>query len=185
MLIVIHGTGAAGYTWWHFNSSFSTYLDQVTGGDLYKNQDQFSWTGGRRDSHRQTAADKLVDWLQAHPATYYTIVAHSHGGNVAMLATRKGAKIDRLILLGTPIRTDYTPDLRNVGLIYNVFSTKDLFQIGGVVPYSRGEGRTLGDSEKLVNVLVHRGHLPPPLNVHSLLHDENLWRAFNLDQLLL
>jgi hypothetical protein len=39
----------------------------------------------------------------------------------AILAARE-IKINTLILLGAPIRSDYTPDIRNMSLLYNVYS---------------------------------------------------------------
>lgn len=184
LLLVIHGTFAAGQSWWRWPSPFTQHLDALTGGAVYKGADAFAWSGGNSDADRETAASDLVVWVQTHPANDLTIVAHSHGGNVAMLATRlaTAVAISRLILLGTPIRTDYTPDVRRIGVLYNVYSFGDYIQKPGAAPHRRGEGRTLGDSERVVNFLARNGVFGPG---HADLHDAAVWHSNGFDQLVL
>ncbi|MDN5753625.1 MAG: hypothetical protein L0H15_10155 [Nitrosospira sp.] len=188
MVIVVHGTYALEQTWWRWPSPFTEYLDTLTAaslpvgdGSVYKGTDFFQWSAENYDSRRRSAALDLAAWIRDHPADHLTIVAHSHGGNVSMLATRHGVKIERLILLGSPIRTDYTPDLRNVGILYNIYSFGDLIQTVGTKPHQRGEGRSLGDSEKVVNFLARNGFLGPG---HSDLHDVNVWKANDFNELI-
>ncbi len=189
MVIVVHGTYALAQAWWRWPSPFTEYLDSLTApsltagnGSVYKDTDFFEWSARDYDSHRRSAALDLATWIHDHPADHLTIVAHSHGGNVAMLATRQSVKVERLILLGSPIRTDYTPDLRNVGILYNIYSFGDLIQtIVGTKPHQRGEGRSLGDSEKVVNFLARNGLFGPG---HSDLHDVNVWEANDFNKLI-
>lgn len=59
----------------------------------------------------------------------------------AFLPPKLGLKIKKLIILGTPICLEYLPDLRNIGMIYNVFFTADLVQTSeGTIPNLRARG---------------------------------------------
>lgn len=183
MTIIIHGTHAATSTWWHPGSSFWSHVNNITG-DVYGGSDAFSWSGANRHGDREQAATDLINWVTSHPAQSLDVIAHSHGGNVGFLATRLGLKVHRFITLGTPIRLEYLPDLRNVDVLHNVFSTRDRVQTPpGTFPNRRGEGRTLGDG---ISVLNHRatdngtGKQP----AHSDLHDPPTWIASGLDSLL-
>ncbi len=182
MVVVVHGTFASKALWWRWPSPFTQYLDSLSGGTVYKGTDFFTWRARDYDKDRRAGAKDLAAWVQMHPARDLTIVAHSHGGNVVMIATRHGVKMNRLILLGTPIRTDYTPDLRNVDVLHNVYSFGDLTQTPtGTAPHCRGEGRTLGDSAKVINHLAQNGFIGPG---HTELHDVNVWTANHFDQLV-
>jgi pimeloyl-ACP methyl ester carboxylesterase len=183
MTIIIHGTGARSARWWQHGSGFWNYINGVVG-NVYGGSDAFSWSGRNRHSARQTAATDLANWALAHPATNLDIIAHSHGGNVALLASHEGLEIRKLINLGTPIRTEYLPSLHNIETLHNVFSTRDFVQTpAGTIPNRRGEGRTLADSERIIN---HRatddgtGSSPG----HSELHETSTWQASYLEQLL-
>jgi len=182
MLIVIHGTWASGEDWWRPGSPFPNYLDSVTH-SVYNGADPFSWSGRNSDRARIEGADILMKWTRAHPAQELTVVAHSHGGNVAILASRNGLMIDRLILLGTPSRLDYLPDLRHgIKLLYSVFSLGDKVQILGTDSVPRGEGRTLGDSQTGVSF---RAMTASGSDLgHSDLHEVSVWQTNNFDRLL-
>jgi hypothetical protein len=182
MLLVVHGTWASGAAWWRWPSPFTQYLDGLASGSLYKAADAFSWSGGNSDQDRQAGAASLVDWAQAHPAGRLSLVTHSHGGNVVFLATRRGLAVHRVILLANPMRTDYTPDLRRIDLVYNVYSFGDLVQTpAATFPHERGEGRTLADSDRVVNFLAQNGLFGPG---HSDLHEPDVWQANGFDRLL-
>jgi pimeloyl-ACP methyl ester carboxylesterase len=177
-VLIIHGTWASKENWWKHPSPFTLFLDSVTKGAVYKGPTPFAWSGENNDAARRVASVELVNWISANRSDELIVVAHSHGGNVAMLAARQ-KKIDTLILLGTPIRSDYAPDVRNVSLLYNVYSLWDDVQKPlGTYPFIRGDGRTLGDSDKVVNVLVS------PRTSHSDLHNDVIWRRDGLNGLL-
>lgn len=177
----VHGTWApkTGTSWWQWPSAFCAYIDGITG-DVYKGPDPFFWSGYNADPHRRAAAKSLKAWIDNHPCDKLTLIAHSHGGNVALLATREGAKIDRLILLGTPIRADYTPVLQQIGKsIANVYSFGDHMQTPiGSIPHTRGEGRTLADTKEVVN------YLTSTTVGHSDLHESWLWTQEAYDALV-
>jgi len=184
MVVIVHGTFASQESWWRWPSPFAKYLNDLTQGAVYKKEDPFSWSGQMYDKDRRDGAEGLKKWLKNHPTNELTIVAHSFGGAVAIFATRLGVKIDRLIILGCPARSDYTPDLRHVGILYNVCSFGDWLQTPtGSIPHTRGDGRTLGDSERLVNVLCTKGGTWRAPG-HSELYTEEVWKENNLGQLL-
>lgn len=185
MLIVIHGTGAAHDTWWRWGSDFTTFLNSIVG-TVYKGPDPFSWNGYLDELSRDVAATNLVGWIKSHPTNHLTVVAHSHGGNVALLASRRGAIINRLVLLGTPIDTNYTPNLvSSIDMLHNVYSHGDVIQIGGAwVGHRRGEGRSLPDSSKSLNHVATWAS-PRSFNPgHSDLHERQVWKDNNFDGLL-
>jgi pimeloyl-ACP methyl ester carboxylesterase len=90
----------------------------------------FNWSGGNSDEARSLAAQQLAklinDYHQKCPDEPINVVAHSHGGNVALMASAT-VPIDELVTLGTPILSKYS---RGVGLSdwNNVSSTGDRVQ---------------------------------------------------------
>lgn len=189
-ILVIHGTWAKG-GWWLPGSAFIRYLDSVSGNAVYKQRDQFQWSGGNSRAARSTAAGFLIPWLNAHPHID-TIVAHSHGGNVVHLALRtlveqaSPRRLKNLILLGAPARLDYPPDLRAVDALHNMYSIADLIQIGGarldnipLVPSpERAEGRAVSDTRNSLNIMADGRP------GHSDLHDAAIWQANRWDRYL-
>ncbi|MCF6156909.1 MAG: hypothetical protein E3K36_17110 [Candidatus Brocadia sp.] len=183
MTIIIHGTWAATSDWWQRGGNFWNYVNGITG-NVYGGKDAFSWTGANNHKERIKAANDLVRWVGLHPCTNLDIIAHSHGGNVGFFATRLGLKIRKLITLGTPVRLEYLPDLRNIGMLYNLFSATDFVQTpAGTFPNKRGEGRTLSDGMTMINQIVtDDGHGGQP--GHSELHEPDIWKANHLENLL-
>ncbi len=183
MTIIIHGTWAASDDWWRPNGRLWQYINTMTG-NVYSGNDPFSWSGGNSTDDRRIAAENLFTWVNNHPADNLDIIAHSHGGNVCFLATRLGLKIRRLITLGTPIRTEFIPDLRKIDILHNIFSTWDSVQTPfGTYPNKRAEGRTLADSSKLLNHhATEDGYGGCP--GHSDLHERETWIANKFDELL-
>jgi len=102
-----------------------------------------------------------------------------------MLATELDLNISHLILLGTPIRTEYTPNLKRVWTVNNVYVPWDIVQTAGSLPYRRGEGRALADTNKLFNRPI-QNRIGGIKQSHSDLHDWKVWidPANRLDQML-
>ncbi|SLM48093.1 protein of unknown function [Nitrospira japonica] len=175
--IIVHGTWANDEDWWRWGAEFPAYLDQHTN-DVYKGADFFSWSGGVSHKDRTEGGKALQRWVVAHPTEKLRIVAHSHGGNVAFLASHDGLKIHTLILLGTPIRTDYSPSMKNIRYIYNVYSPDDGWQTAGAEPYPRGEGKTKGQilPEASDNLKVGGSHFD--------LHTSSLWKNYKLERII-
>jgi pimeloyl-ACP methyl ester carboxylesterase len=183
--ILVHGTwGAARGTWW--KPRIGTLWQHVYSSwpHLYDGSSPFAWSGANRHMARVSAASQLIAWATTLGGGTLDVIAHSHGGNVCLLAARMGLSIDRLILLGTPIRTEYMLDLRRISSLANVFSLSDLVQTPlGTLPHRRGEGRTLADSPAVSNwVAGDDGTGAEP--GHSDLHEPSTWIASGLDDLL-
>jgi pimeloyl-ACP methyl ester carboxylesterase len=181
--IIVHGTWAATSKWWQPGSSFWSYVNGIVG-NVYSGPNPFSWSGANKHSERIKAARDLVAWAKVHPATELDVIAHSHGGNVCHVAMGLGLKVRKLVTLGTPIRLEYLPHIRSAGVIHNIFSTADLVQTpSGTFPNRRSEGRTLGDSAKIVNHWAFddgSGNRPG----HGDLHESKTWVASNLEAIL-
>lgn len=184
LAIIVHGTWATKETWWRPKGSLWNHVHAFWP-HLYGGPSPFAWSGKNDHAERVIAAQQLVAWAQAEGAASLDVIAHSHGGNVCLLAARLGLSISRLILLGTPIRTEYMLDLKNTGSIANVFSLADLTQTPlGTAPHRRFEGRSLGDSASVSNWRAEddgSGSEPG----HSDLHEPPTWKASGLNALLI
>lgn len=105
-------------SWWRPAERLFAYLQQEPGNsepsdgtfapignDLYDRENYYRW-GTRLDGADRTAgARELAAWATNHrcPNGFSKVFAHSHGGNVALLAAaRHELKIDLLVLIATP-----------------------------------------------------------------------------------
>jgi hypothetical protein len=106
----------------------------------YEHAYLFVWDGRLKIQARKDAAVALHTALLAlkkqYPEWELTVIAHSHGGNVALhlaeLSNGSLYTIDRLILIATPVQ-NATKDLIKRPLfkeIIALYSRTDLFQIG-------------------------------------------------------
>jgi len=91
----------------------------------------FNWSGGNSKSDRLLGAIELAVKIyaikQANPCEEINIMAHSHGGNVTILALgilkSLGILIDNVAFFATPVRDDYSiPENSVKGKIYNIYS---------------------------------------------------------------
>jgi hypothetical protein len=92
---------------------------------------------GNRQRYRMAAAEKLCRLVSDHrfqPGEKLHMIAHSHGGNVALAASRMGLDhpIDTLITLNKPTRRGrhYLPG-RGIGSFYNISARNDWMQWAG------------------------------------------------------
>lgn len=184
MTLILHGTMARDADWWKPHTGpFWQYINGLTH-DLYGGSDVFRWSGGLWHKDRVLAAQQLKTWVDKHPAKKLRVIAHSHGANVCYLAGRLGVKFDHVIALGGPICLQYIPHAQNFGRIDNVFSTKDLVQMGGsALPdvNRRSEGRTLTEQATMTNTWAEQ---VPLVGTHSSLHEQAVWQNNQLDTLL-
>lgn len=165
--IIIHGTFASDGKWWRSGGDFFEYVkSDLNRSDLYGQSDQFKWSGKNRDRKRRQASTALKSWLNAHRAKKVNIFAHSHGANVAMLATHKDVFIDRLIMLSPPVRNDYFAKWANVGVAHNIQASFD-----PVVAVARG-GQWFNIKQVNEKQLKASGH--------SASHDPDVWRKEKL-----
>ncbi len=182
---ILHGTwaGKSGSqsAWWEPGGNFASKV-QTAVSDFYAYSDYFYWSGGNSDAARKQAAADFEKWvdLRLKPEDgKLRLLCHSHGGNVALLAAQNGLEIDKLFLLGTPIRTDYLPRMDNVSQIYCIFSPTDHVQTGGTFGRRRGEGRTLADTPQIRNLVTASAGAS-----HSDLHKWTVWTTNGFEKLL-
>ncbi|MBN1570033.1 MAG: hypothetical protein JXA73_19465 [Acidobacteria bacterium] len=174
---------------WNHNSEFYRRVS-----NSFKDETVIlAWTGGNSREDRKAAADALVKLVKEHKfadGEKLNIVAHSHGGNVAFQASSKlSRKIDNLVTLGTPIRSDYRPDTSAIGNHINVFSKFDGVQTRGgfsdvTTQHGFGTfitthtevgpaGRTLGSANNIEAGYKNEGWM----DSHSALwQKESVWR---------
>jgi len=106
-VILVHGTFARGAKWTREGSALRTYLLHNLPGPVTFHE--FDWSGWPSHIARHIAAMKLRSRLESivaeAPNALHIIVAHSHGGMVALYALRDqelAAEIDSIIALSTP-----------------------------------------------------------------------------------
>ena len=188
--IIVHGTWAAGADWWKEVPGTSNFWSYIQGlaPTLYSGSDAFSWSGANQHVDRVAAALDLRNWCIAHNADPLQAIAHSHGVNVCLLASRLGVKFENLIALATPVRFDYVPDMRNIANLVNLYSEYDSVQTPlATIGYKRNEGRTLADSPAMINQ-----HVPYYSTVntaqsvgHSDLHEPAVWQGNAIEPYLI
>lgn len=136
IFILIHGTWGSKSDWYKPESEFFKTLEQSARTINHK-VIPFMWSGCFNHESRNVAGAMLAKLIQSYPHhMHITIVAHSHGGNAAIIASQILAhdpynkhKIDALFTLGTPINEQsYKPDMSIIKKIYNFFSYEDKVQ---------------------------------------------------------
>ncbi len=153
VFIIVHGTWAPGTSWCKPGGNFFDALEKTVGkkGIVIP----YTWAGTLDHEIRLRAARGLINVIKSYSKkTKIIIIAHSHGGNVAILASQQlTRKIEKLYLLGTPISTDYQPNMKIFKKIYNLFSFGDEVQrMMGVFE------RTLPEHERIFNIHVTMNH---------------------------
>lgn len=106
--VLVHGTvfqrhGQPLDEWWRPPSGdLHQYLKGGSRPNLYSGADHYRWSGGWSDYAREEAAEKLINWMDARGMQSPDVFAHSHGGNVAMLANQARA-FGTLVLMSCPV----------------------------------------------------------------------------------
>lgn len=166
---IVHGTWAAGGDWWRPQGDFYDYLLPDAAPDLYAGPDLFAWSGAWSNSARRKGAGQLTDWTAAHQAHCLNLFTHSHGGNIAMLATHSGLKIGRLILLSCPVHwRKYQPEPGSVGSALSIRTHLDLVILGdaGGQRFPKGSGIR----EQVLGIWFS----------HAASHNPEVWKARGL-----
>ncbi len=129
--ILIHGTFSRRFGRWHVpGSPLHQHIRQFVFPDVYCGQDYFDWSGGASDADRECAAANLIKWCDDHPAKTYNLIGHSHGANVANIASNTGLNnIKKLVFLSPPVweHDDYLPNMDSVEqkTIFNFHAARD------------------------------------------------------------
>ena len=116
----VHGTWSNSKTWAALSKENFRSINEATGNttDL-----TFDWKyngveGPNNDKARQRAGKELANTIiqihKIHPGEPITIIGHSHGGNVGIIATnilaKSGIKVDYLVTINTPVREYHLSD---------------------------------------------------------------------------
>ncbi|MCC5926968.1 MAG: hypothetical protein JJU41_10460 [Bacteroidetes bacterium] len=182
----VHGTLSSDITWTQIGlEAWEQYLND-------DRADNFNWSGANTHQARVEAAEDLVDAileaLKENPEMEINIVAHSHGGNVGILAanmlserTNGELSVDNLITIGTPSRDEYRAGDGVVGNHVNIFSNNDAVQVlGGYDTY-----RISSSATGLMFIGLPAGRIQPgarnvnatqpagrnPIRSHSQMHN--------------
>jgi hypothetical protein len=136
LTILIPGSDWQRHGGWGPDNALFRYANDTLPGSCVEDCTQFlSWDpSGNNHPHRIAAAQKLRDMIAAHhfaTGEMLNIIAHSHGGNVALAASHLGLAhpIGNLIALNKPtlLRDAYIPG-RNIQNFYNISSARDWIQ---------------------------------------------------------
>ena len=123
--VITHGTFAADASWYRPGGDFYDAL-KAKRPDLDVHDQSFRWTGAYSHTARRADAEFLKQWVSDQGLTEPDFFAHSHGGTVAHLATRRGVRLDRLVLMGWPVHEQWFPDFSKVKRIIDVRVRLDL-----------------------------------------------------------
>jgi RHS repeat-associated protein len=131
LTIIVPGTGNKHKDW--DNSGFKAQVSKKFGENaIVLGNDHM----GNSKQARAAAAKQLEGLIAGHdfaPGEKLNIVSHSHGGNVVAEATQEGLshKIDTLVTLGVPVRSDYQFNESVISQHLNVYSNHDYVQRAG------------------------------------------------------
>ncbi len=165
--LLVHGTFARNFSWWHPGSNFHSYLLKNVRKDLYGAQDVFSWSGLYNHTARDRGARDLGTWVKTRGMNGLDhLFAHSHGGSVAMLATQHGIDIEKLILLSCPVH-NYMPDFKRVKKIISIRVHLDLVVLAD------------GGRQKYRHPQIQEHVLPVWFN-HSATRDPYIWQKYKI-----
>lgn len=169
--IIVHGTWAKSESWPREGSEFNKAVSRTFGETALA----FQWSGSNRRGPREKAALELRAFVEAHhvEGEALNIVAHSHGGNIVKeYTTLPGSrKVDVLVNLGTPQRSDYAIQHEKVGTYLNAYDPWDGVQTnGGWLGFKAGRTDPLA-----VNIPIRSGL--SGVDAHSFLHTSQAWSA--------
>jgi hypothetical protein len=129
MTILVPGTDWQRHGGWGPDNALFHYAETL-GGPVHF----LDWPGGNSDAARLEAAEKLRAFIAGYafaPGEPLNILAHSHGGNVALAASHLGLArpINLLITLNKPARRAkiYNPG-HNIEAFYNLSAKRDWLQ---------------------------------------------------------
>jgi hypothetical protein len=170
--LLVHGTWARNERWWQTGGDFHSYVGQRVREDVYNAADRFDWTGGYSDGARSVAAVALDAWVAERHLGGLNLFAHSHGANVAMLATHRRLRIGQLVLLSCPVHfPKYRADFSRIDDAVSIRVHSDL-----VILADRGGQRFSHPSI--------REHVLPVWFDHSATRKPTVWKKYNVAAVL-
>jgi predicted esterase len=170
--LLVHGTFAKSHDWWQPGGDFHEYILSKVRHDLYGAADRFDWSGGYSDAARSLAATELRDWAVARGLAGLDVFGHSHGANIALLASQSGLTMGTLVLLSCPVHIHkYSPNPSAITRVVSLHVHLDL-----VVLADRG-----GQRFNHPNIEEH------VLDVwfdHQATHDRKVWKKHSVKTML-
>lgn len=127
-------------------------LTKTTVNDIFDNTtgQTFAWNHNNTDEFRQLAGRKLAEHIvkTRDPGQALTLVGHSHGGNVSIIAANilkneYNIEVDNLLTINTPVR-EYQLDSELNTLHFNVFHKGD--------PVQKNGGNSLVIPDKIIKI---------------------------------
>ena len=167
--ILIHGTFARWAGWWKPGRVFPKYLRTDVTHNLYTGSRPFYWSGIYSHRARELGARDLAAWASDHALDH--VFAHSHGGSVAMLASQRGVKFDKLVLLSCPVHARYVPYFSHVRKVVSIRTHLDLVVLAD------------GGRQHFRDPRVHE-HVLPLWFTHSATRQPDVWRRHKIDAML-
>lgn len=165
LTIVIPGTKYSESAW-STNGSAGSFIAAVgkTFGEAPRViNDKRIWSGGDNAAARTHAAEAIAGTIAGYKfadGEKLNLVGHSHGGNIAIQVSQlTDRKIDNLVTLGTPVRSDYEPNHGMIGNHVNAYSYADLVQpgLGGAGGYSTHAPIWSGIANRVINSFAEFG----------------------------
>lgn len=160
--IPIAGTGGYLDEWFTDDSVFTNTLRArnfipIRGGDSRP----FRWDGvinglGDHQEAWKAGADSLFYFIRDLPYANMNLIAHSHGGQLALTLASQGVKIRSLITVGTPYRYDVPVDRAEKFIEYHqhIYDVKfDIIQWLG----SLGDGKISNERRFLFPNVINYG----------------------------
>lgn len=171
--ILVHGTWATNNAWWQPGGDFFQFTQGGVWPDVYGAADRYSWSGGYSDAARAAGAAKLVAWSLSHSGQGMSLMCHSHGASVAMLATfDPSIRFDKLRFLSSPVHpAKYKVNFAQVGSVRSVRVRWDL------VLLADGGGSKFTDPR-------YNDHVLPVWFNHSATHEPGTWTKYGVAALL-
>ena len=171
----VHGTWVHSDTW----GNEAKNLWQKILNDTKYNQHAFDWGGGNNGFDRYWGGVSLYMNIAAFNSDGpINIVAHSHGGNVAISAINLLVKenpeiiIDNLILIGTPDLdfNQLTPEaLNSIQNFINIYNENDIWQQLG--SFFSGDRKQTGAKNINVTEILESQGIDGPTESHTEMHN--------------
>jgi esterase/lipase len=163
-VIIIHGTFASGSQWYRKGGDFFKAISHS-----FKDHtvESFNWSGKTTRDERLQAGEILNEFikLKYNPEDEISIIGHSHGVNVGIVASQLLEKhsIKRFYALAPPVSAfDYMPNMERIKKFHNLFSYGDRIQ-----PVLNSFKRVYPDHPRITNTQITINTLCPE---HSSLH---------------
>lgn len=133
VIIIIPGTWASNETW---HKPGGNFFESVAQNNKNRTLVTFNWSCKNDFESRKKAARELKNLIYTYTVdTNIYIVAHSHGGNVGILASQlleneiDSPKIKAFLGLGIPVEPEeYFPNMDRIDHFFNFFSFNDFIQ---------------------------------------------------------